>query len=119
MHRVRLNFSLEEMGKGRRGFDIIHAFVKGNVLGSLCLASLKVFSVCMLCGLLESQEDPKTSMHIDFGISRFSRKGMDATTKQTKEREIGVTASAQFKCQCSTIAMWEAIRDEHKMVQRT
>ena len=51
MHRVGLKFSLEEMGKGRRRFDIIHVFVKGNVLG-LDLASLKVFTVCMLHRLL-------------------------------------------------------------------
>ena len=114
-YRVGLKFSVEEMSKRRRGLDITHAFVKRHYVGSLDLASLEVFIICMSNRLLVSQEDPRTSMYINFGVSRFSRKGTDVTTKHMKEREIGAMASAQFKCQCSAIIMWEAIRNEHKM----
>ena len=100
MCRVRFEFSVEEMGKGRRRFDIIHAFVKGNVLGSLDLASLKIFIVCMLHRLLVSQEDSRMSMHINLGISRFGGKGIDATAEFVKEREIGPATGAQALMQC-------------------
>ena len=97
MDRAGFEFSLEEMGKGRRRFGIIHAFIKGNVLGSLDLACLEIFTVCMLHRLLLSQEDSRASMCINLSISRASRKGIDATTKDAKEREIGLMTSAQFK----------------------
>ena len=87
MYRVGFNFSIEETGKGRRGFDIVHAFIKGNVLGSLDLAGLEIFMVCMSHDLLVYQKDPRARMHINFGISRFSRKGIDVTTEHTKERD--------------------------------
>ena len=117
MDRAGFEFSLEEMGKGRRRFGIIHAFIKGNVLGSLDLACLKILIICMLQRLLVSQDDPRTSMHINFGITRLSRKGIDTAAKCAKERKIGLTASAQFECRCSAIAMWKTIQDEQKMVQ--
>ena len=97
MHRVGFKFSHEETGKGRRRLDIIHAFIKANVLGSLDLAGLKIFIVCMLHRFLLSQEDPRMSMHINFGILRLCGKGIDPTVKYTKEREIGSMASAQIK----------------------
>ena len=37
-------------------------------------------------------------MHINFGISRFSREGIDTTTKDAEKREIGAMTSAQLKC---------------------
>ena len=95
---VRSKFSLEEMGKGRRRFDIIHTFIKGNVLGSFDLAGLEIFTVCVLQGLLVSQDDSRMSMHINFGISRFSGKGTDMTAECTNESKIGLMASVQFKC---------------------
>ena len=58
-------------------------------------------------------------MHINFGISRFSRKGMDTTTKDAEKREIGTTTSAQLKCRGSSIAMREAIGNKHEVAQRT
>ena len=75
------------MGKRRRRLDIIHAFVKSNVSGSLDLAHLKIFIICMAHGLLMSQEDSRTNMHINLGILRFSGNGIDATAKDMQERE--------------------------------
>ena len=98
MYRVRFKFSLEEAGKGRRRLDIIHAFIEGNVLGSLDLACLEIFIACMLHRLLVSQEDSNMGMHINFGILRLRRKGIDATAKCAKEREIGTMTSTQIKC---------------------
>ena len=54
-------------------------------------------------------------MHINRGISRFGRKGIDTTTKDTEKGEIGTTTSTQFKCRGSTIAMRKAVGDEDKM----
>ena len=98
MDRVRFKFSLEESSQGRSSLGIIHSFVKSDVLCSLDLASLKIFTVCMSHRLCMSQEDTWTGMHINFSISRFGSKGMGMTTKCTKEREIGPTTSAWFEC---------------------
>ena len=87
MCKVGFKFSHEETSKGRRSFDIILAFVKGNVLGGLDLSCLKIFVMCMLHGLLASQEESWPSMCINFSISRFSRKGTDLTAEHEKKRE--------------------------------
>ena len=97
MCRVGFMFSLEEMSKGRRIFAVVHAFVEGNVLGSLDLACLNIFAMCVLHGLRVSQKDSWMGMCINFSISRVSREGTDTTTKCAKEREIGPASSAQFK----------------------
>ena len=67
----QVKFSFKETHKRRRCPDIVNAFVKSIVLGSLDFASLEIFAAYMLHGLLTSQEDPRTSMHINLGISRF------------------------------------------------
>ena len=93
---VRVKFSFKETSKRRRRLDIIHTFIRGNVLGGLDLACLKIFAICMSHGLLVSWEDPRTSIHINLGISRFGGKGADVTTKDAKKREIGVMTSTQI-----------------------
>ena len=51
---IGFKFSFKQMSKRRRRLDIIHTFVKSNVLGALDLARLKIFVICMLHGLLMS-----------------------------------------------------------------
>ena len=51
---IRFKFSLEETNIRRRRLDVVHAFVKSNVSGSLDLACLKIFMACMTHGLLVS-----------------------------------------------------------------
>ena len=54
-------------------------------------------------------------MHIDLGIARLSRESIDTTAENTEKGEIGTTASAQFKCGGSAIAMRETVGDENEM----